>query len=189
VTSAGTIDADAFVVATGAWTPLLHRELGVRLPIQPGKGYSITMRRPSVCPRVPMILEECHVGITPLDTAYRIGSTMEFTGYDASLDQRRLAYLRRGAAEYLRESTAEPVEEEWCGSRPMTPDGIPYIDRSPRFDNVWLAAGHSMLGISMGTGTGRFVAELVSGRPPHLDPAAHRIRRRRGRDGHGGRSR
>lgn len=176
-TTAGVVDADEFVVATGAWTPLLHREVGVRLPIQPGKGYSITMRSPALRPRLPMILEECHVAITPLDTAYRIGSTMEFTGYDASLDRRRLDYLRRGAAEYLVEPTAEPVEEEWCGWRPMTPDGIPYIDRSPRFDNVWLAAGHSMLGISMGAGTGRLVAELVSGRPPHLDPAAYRIRR------------
>ena len=177
VTDSGAVEGDEFVVATGAWTPLVHRQIGVRLPIQPGKGYSITMRPPARSPRYPMILEECHVGITPLDTVYRIGSTMEFTGYDASLDRRRLDYLRRGAAEYLHEPESEPVLEEWCGWRPMTPDGIPYVDRSPRFANVWVAAGHSMLGISMGTGTGRLVAELISGRPPHIDPAPYRIRR------------
>lgn len=177
VTGTGVVVADEFVVATGAWTPLLAKELGTRLPIQPGKGYSITMRRPKLCPRYPMILEECHVGITPLDSAYRIGSTMEFTGYDDTLDRRRLNFLRTGAAEFLREPTADPVEEEWCGWRPMTADGIPYVDRAPRLGNVWIASGHSMLGVSMGTGTGRLVAELISGQSPHLDPAAYRIRR------------
>ena len=102
---------------------------------------------------------------------------MEFAGYDAALNQRRLNYLRSGAAEYLIEPTADPVEEEWCGWRPMTADGIPFIDRSPRFNNVWVAAGHSMLGISMGTGTGKLVAEMISGRKPHLDLNAYRIRR------------
>lgn len=169
--------ADHFVVATGAWTPLLQEAVGVRLPIQPGKGYSITMARPKLCPRYPMILEECHVAITPFEEGYRVGSTMEFSGYDTSLNRGRLNYLRSGAAEYLHEPTAEPVEEEWYGWRPMTADGIPYIDRSPRFGNVWVAAGHSMLGISMGTGTGKLVSELITGVKPHLDPAAYRIGR------------
>jgi len=165
------------VVATGAWTPLLQEAVGVRLPIQPGKGYSITMARPGLCPKYPMILEECHVAITPFEEGYRVGSTMEFSGYDTSLNRARLDYLRKGAAEYMHEPTAEPVEEEWYGWRPMTADGIPYIDRSPRFANVWVAAGHSMLGISMGTGTGKLVSELITGVKPHLDPLAYRIAR------------
>jgi D-amino-acid dehydrogenase len=169
--------ADHFVVATGAWTPLLQEAVGVRLPIQPGKGYSITMARPGLCPKYPMILEECHVAITPFEEGYRVGSTMEFSGYDTSLNRARLDYLRKGAAEYMHEPTAEPVEEEWYGWRPMTADGIPYIDRSPRFANVWVAAGHSMLGISMGTGTGKLVSELITGVKPHLDPLAYRIAR------------
>lgn len=172
-----TLSADEFVIATGAWTPMLKDSLGCRLPIQPGKGYSITMARPAVCPVYPMILEECHVAITPFETGYRIGSTMEFSGYDSSLNRHRLDYLRRGAAEYLRQPTADPVEEEWCGWRPMSADGIPYIDRSPRFENVWIAAGHSMLGISMGTGTGKLVAEMVTGQSPHLDVSAYRVNR------------
>jgi D-amino-acid dehydrogenase len=171
------LECDEVLFATGSWTPLLKEALGVKLPIQPGKGYSITMAQPKICPKYPMILEECHVAITPFDTGYRVGSTMEFAGYDTSLNPQRLNYLRSGAAEYLIEPTAEPVEEEWCGWRPMTADGIPYIDRSPRFRNVWVAAGHSMLGISMGTGTGKLVAEMISGRKPHLDLNAYRIRR------------
>ena len=178
VTESGEVfTGDHFVVATGAWTPLLQESVGVRLPIQPGKGYSITMPRPKLCPKYPMILEECHVAITPFEEGYRVGSTMEFSGYDTSLNRARLNYLRSGAAEYLHEPTADPVEEEWYGWRPMTADGIPYIDRSPRYGNVWVAAGHSMLGISMGTGTGRLVSELITGQKPHLDPRPYRIGR------------
>lgn len=176
-TTGETLTADNFVVAVGAWAPLLQQSLGVKLPIQPGKGYSITMARPKQCPKYPMILEECHVAITPFEEGYRVGSTMEFSGYDTSLNRVRLNYLRAGAAEYLHEPTAEPVEEEWYGWRPMTADGIPYIDRSPRFGNVWIAAGHSMLGISMGTGTGKLVAELITGAKPHVDPSLYRIGR------------
>jgi D-amino-acid dehydrogenase len=177
MTNSDTINADEFVVATGAWTPLLNQALGCRLPIQPGKGYSITMARPKICPKYPMILEECHVAITPFETGYRVGSTMEFSGYDSTLNRQRLNYLRAGAAQYLHEPTADPVEEEWCGWRPMTADGIPFIDRSPRFSNVWLAAGHSMLGISMGTGTGKLIAEMVTGAKPHLDVKPYRVSR------------
>ncbi len=175
VTSGETIAADHVVVATGAWTPLLRQHLGVKLPIQPGKGYSITMARPGQCPRLPMILEECHVAITPFADGYRVGSTMEFTGYDDTLNRKRLNYLRKGAAEYLVDPLGDPVSEEWCGWRPMTSDGIPRIGRSPRLRNVWIAAGHSMLGLSMGAGTGKLIAELVAGQKPHLDPQPYQI--------------
>ena len=180
-TAVGTADdavaGDEFVIATGAWTPMLNRELGCRLRIQPGKGYSITMAKPKVCPQYSLLLQEAHVGITPFDNSYRIGSTMEFRGYNSELSPDRLEYLRAGAAEYLIEPTAEPVEEEWFGWRPMTCDGLPYIDRTPRFRNVWVAAGHNMLGLSMGTATGKLISELVTGATPHIDPSPYRIRR------------
>lgn len=176
-TSRQDLQADEFVVCTGAWTPFLNDQLGCRIPIQPGKGYSITMSRPKVCPRYPMILEECHVAITPFEDGYRVGSTMEFAGYNTELNRRRLSFLRKGAAQYLHEPTADPVEEEWFGWRPMTWDGKPYIDRAPRFSNVWVAAGHNMLGLSMGTATGRLIAEMLDGRTPHLDIRPYRIGR------------
>lgn len=176
-TSAGAISADEFVVALGAWAPSLQDELGCRLPVQPGKGYSITMARPAKCPQRPLIFPETKVAITPWSSGYRIGSTMEFAGYDTSLNPARLELLRRGAANYLQEPYGEPVQEEWFGWRPMTWDSVPIIDRSPRLENTWIATGHNMLGISMGPGTGRLVAELVTGQSPHLDPQPYSVRR------------
>jgi D-amino-acid dehydrogenase len=169
--------ADAFVVATGAWTPLLNRELGCRNPIQPGKGYSITMPRPEICPAIPLIFEEHRVAITPFQSGYRIGSTMEFAGYDETLDRSRLTLLTDAAKLYLREPLAEPVQEEWWGWRPMTYDSLPIIDRSPTMKNVLIAAGHNMLGLSMATGTGKLVSEMLGGVKPHIDPRPYSLRR------------
>ena len=167
-TSTGEISASAFVVATGAWAPLMQRELGCKIPIQPGKGYSLTMPRPNRCPSIPLIFEEHRVAITPMASGYRIGSTMEFAGYDTSLKPDRLALLREGARHYLHEPECEPILEQWYGWRPMTCDGLPIIDRSPALSNVWLAVGHNMLGVSMAPATGKLIAECLSGAKPHL---------------------
>ena len=177
VTEDEELAADAFVVAAGALTPWLNRELGCTIPIQPGKGYSIVMRRPAVCPAIPLLFEEHRVAVTPHRSAYRLGSTMEFAGYDATLDRRRLALLTEGARHYLQEPCAEPVEEEWCGWRPMTPDSVPIIDRSPVMDNVLIAAGHNMLGVSMAPATGKLVAELLGESTPHVDASRYSLRR------------
>ena len=169
--------ADAFVVATGAWTPMLADQLGCKVPIQPGKGYSLTMPRPSICPEHPIIFPETRVAVTPFASAYRLGSTMEFAGYDASLNPDRLQLLRDGAAPYLKEPECEPIEEEWYGWRPMTWDSLPIIDRSPIMDNVVIAAGHNMLGLSMAPATGKLVAELLGDNPPFLDVKPYRVSR------------
>lgn len=168
-TSAGEIVGGRFVIAAGALTPLLNQAMGCRIPIQPGKGYSLTMPRPAICPVYPMIFEEDRVAITPMRSAYRIGSTMEFAGYDTSINPRRLKLLTDGASLYLREPAATPVLETWYGWRPMTWDSLPYIDRIPSVNNGWIAAGHNMLGLSLGAVTGKLVAELVDGLPPHID--------------------
>lgn len=176
-TTQGDIPADVVVVATGSWTPQLNRELGCQIPIQPGKGYSITMSRPARCASYPLMFEEHRVAVTPFHSGYRIGSTMEFAGYDSTLDRRRLDYLREGAGHYLAEPPAQAVEEEWCGWRPMTYDSLPIIDRSPRQRNVWIAAGHNMLGVSMSPATGKLIAELIGGHAPHLDPGPYSLKR------------
>jgi D-amino-acid dehydrogenase len=176
-TSQGEVPADAFVVAAGALTPLLQTHLGCRIPIQPGKGYSITMARPAKCPTHPMVFEEHRVAITPMQTGYRIGSTMEFAGYDATLDRGRLQLLRDGARHYLHEPFGEPVQEEWFGWRPMTFDGKPIIDRSPALANVMIAAGHNMLGLSMAPATGKLVAEFLGGEKPHVEAGAYAVAR------------
>jgi len=169
--------ADAFVVATGAWTPMLNAHLGCKVPIQPGKGYSLTMPRPSVCPTIPLIFPETRVAVTPFQSGYRIGSTMEFVGYDTSIAPQRLQLLRDGAAPYLQEPECEPIEQTWYGWRPMTWDSLPIIDRSPTLSNVMIAAGHNMLGLSMAPATGKLVAELLSEQSPFLDPKPYRVSR------------
>ena len=176
-TATGDIDADHVVVATGAWTPQLNAALGCRVPIQPGKGYSLTTPRPAVCPTYPLILEEHRVAVTPFRSGYRLGSTMEFAGYDAAMNRARLGILTDAAKLYLRDPLAEPVQEEWWGWRPMTPDGLPVIDHAPAARNVWVAAGHNMLGLSMAPATGKLVAELIGGERPHLDPAPYALGR------------
>ncbi|NOX54744.1 MAG: FAD-dependent oxidoreductase [Planctomycetes bacterium] len=176
VTSEGDLAADVFVVATGAWTPQLHRPLGCRVPIQPGKGYSITTSSPKPSPTVPLIFPECKVAVTPFEADFRLGSTMEFAGYDTSLNPQRLELLRRGAERFLEAPYGDEERDRWYGWRPMTFDGLPIIDRSPRFDNVWIAAGHNMLGLSMAPATGKLVAELVTGSPPHVTPEPFRLR-------------
>jgi D-amino-acid dehydrogenase len=170
-TSKGEMSADAFIMAAGAWTPRLRLDLGCPIPIQPGKGYSITMPRPALCPKIPLMFEEHRVAVTPMQSGYRLGSIMEFAGFDESLDPRRLELLRAGASHYLQEPIAEPILEEWYGWRPMTYDSKPIIGRSPALHNVFLAVGHNMLGLSMAPATGKLIAEMLDGKAPHLDPA------------------
>ncbi len=118
------------------------------------------------------------MAVTPMSSAYRIGSTMEFAGYDASLNPARLQFLRDGAALYLDEPHVEPVLESWAGWRPMSPDSLPLIGPTPAIENLFIAAGHGMLGVSMSPATGRLIAELVSGETPHVDPAPYAVGRR-----------
>ncbi|QEL19764.1 NAD(P)/FAD-dependent oxidoreductase [Limnoglobus roseus] len=173
ITIGGEIPAADVVFATGACTPQLRAELGCRVPIQPGKGYSITFPRPAGGPVNPMIFEEDRVAVTPFHDNLRVGSTMEFAGYDDRLNRDRLAYLTDTAAAYLKVMPTGPADDEWWGWRPMTPDGLPIIGRTPALANVWLAAGHNMLGLSMAPATGKLIAELVTGTKPHLDPTPY----------------
>jgi D-amino-acid dehydrogenase len=177
VVAGGEVEADAVVLATGAFAPQWSGALGHHVPVQPGKGYSITMPRPARCPVLPMIFEEDRVAVTPFRTGYRLGSTMELAGYDPSLPPRRLELLEAAARRYLLEPAGGAVEERWFGFRPMTPDSLPIIDRSRVFSNLWIAAGHNMLGLSMAPATGKLLAEMVGGRAPHLDPAPYRLSR------------
>ncbi len=176
-TNKGEIKSDNFVVATGAWTPFLNKSIGKKVPIQPGKGYSITMDRPQQCPNYHMSFPEVKVIVTPWQSGYRIGSTMEFSGYDTSLNKKRLNALIDGAKRFLKDPVGSQVEEEWCGFRPMTPDGLPVIDYSPKYENLMIAAGHNMLGMSMGAATGKLVSEMICGLKTHIDARPYRANR------------
>ena len=113
--------------------------------------------------------------MTPMLSGYRLGSTMEFSGYDTSINRRRIELLKKGAEPYLREPYGDYVEEEWYGWRPMIYHGIPIIDTSPRMDNVLVATGHNMLGLSMGPATGKLVSELVAGEPTHVSAKPYQL--------------
>ena len=176
-TPQGRVHARDVVVASGAWSPRLATVIGMpwlRRAMQPGKGYSITYSPPTLVPRRPLVLRERSVCVTAWDSGFRLGSTMEFSGFDDTLNARRLAALERGASEYLREPFGPEVREQWFGWRPMSCDDIPIIGRAPGSEHLWLATGHGMMGVGMSAGTGQLLADLVSGRAPAIDPTPYR---------------
>lgn len=172
-TSQGALPADRFVFATGAWSPRWSSELGCQIPIEPGKGYSVTMNRPDPCPRFPMLFPEHRVGVSPFETGYRLGSMMEFAGYDTTIPPQRIRQLLDSARPYLVNPASEGTQETWYGWRPMTWDSLPILGRVPKLPNAYLATGHNMLGLSLATATGKLIAELLTGRGPHVDPAPY----------------
>lgn len=171
-TSHGEMNSDRFVFATGAWSARLSSDLDCRIPVQPGKGYSVTMERPDPCPRHPMLFPEHKVGVSPFDRGYRLGSMMEFAGYDTSIPDRRIQQLRDSATPYLVAPFTGGNQQTWYGWRPMTWDSLPIIGRVPGLANAYLATGHNMLGLSLATATGKLIAEMIQDRPTHIDPTA-----------------
>ena len=171
--SRGLFRAERIVLALGAWSPLLARRLGLRLPMQPGKGYSLTYSCPALLPRHPLTLREPSVCVTHWNDGFRLGSTMEFSGYREGLNRARLDALRRGAAASLREPEGPELREEWWGWRPMSVDEVPIIGPSARWSNLWLATAHGMLGVSMSAATGELVASLLADTPAAIDPVPY----------------
>lgn len=166
--------AERVVLALGAWSPLLAKRLELRLPMQPGKGYSITYSRPSIAPARPLTLCEDSVCVTTWPSGFRLGSTMEFSGFDTTLNRTRLDALRRGAARYLHQPEGGTVEEEWWGWRPMSVDELPIIGQSTRWQNLLYATAHGMMGMSMSTTTAELVMAAICGSTPPIDPAPYR---------------
>lgn len=179
-TAQGPLHARDAVLALGAWTPRLASAVGVpalRKAMQPGKGYSITYSRPELVPLRPLVLRERAVCVTSWDGGYRLGSTMEFSGFDDNLNPRRLAALERGAREYLRQPIGPEVREQWFGWRPMSCDDVPIIGRAAGQPHLWLSTGHGMMGVGMSCGSAQLLTDLITGRPPAIDPAPYRMER------------
>ena len=168
-TVTGRFVADAFVLATGAWANTTLKQLKLDLPVQPGKGYSITMERPGRCPSQPCSLYEKNMVVTPWKSGYRMGGTMEFSGVNDYLEPRRLSNLIFGATAYLKDPTGHPVLEQWTGLRPMTCDDLPIIDWAPGQENLIVATGHGMLGLTLATGTGKIVNDMIYGKTPDIN--------------------
>jgi len=168
-TNQGNYEAENVVMAMAVWSSALAKSIDLNLPIQPGKGYSITYSKPELMPKTPLVLSERSVCVTAWPDGYRLGSTMEFSGFDDKLNAKRLAALERGAHEYLHEPFGDEVRERWFGWRPMTYDDLPIIGKSPKHENLFLATGHGMLGMSMSAITGKLIAELITEQKPCVD--------------------
>jgi D-amino-acid dehydrogenase len=168
-TTRGTLSADTVVVAAGAWSPALGRTLGLRIPIQPAKGYSLTYRRPPRAPSIPLLPAEGRFSVTPMGEFLRFGGTLELAGMDLSINRRRVDTLRRKALQCIEGGESFELLELWRGLRPCTPDGLPLVGRPRKIENLIMAAGHAMVGMSLGPATGRLVAHLAGGSTPPAD--------------------
>lgn len=177
MTTRGRISAGEVILATGAWSMSLARRLDLRIPVLGGKGYSMMVRAPSPAPRIPMMILERKVAVTPYGDELRLAGTLELVDGDHSISPRRVASIHRGAASVLALPEAGPVDRVWRGLRPCTPDGLPIIGRAPSLENLFIATGHQMLGVQTGPATGRLAADLVLGREPTFDPAPFRPER------------
>jgi D-amino-acid dehydrogenase len=164
------------VLAAGAWAPAVARDLDLKVPLQAAKGYSLTMPQPERGPSMPLMLAEARVAVTPMGDRLRLAGTLELAGMDFSINQRRVQAIARAANEYLHVETP-PGAEVWRGLRPCTPDGLPIIGRTQRYGNLILAAGHAMLGISLGPVTGRLVAQVATGQSPEIELHPLRLER------------
>lgn len=175
-TSRGVVDGDAAVLAAGIWSREIARTLGVDLNIFPGKGYSFSVEMGKVPGRL-IHLGDAHVVLTPLGKATRVAGTMEFDRDHDRFNARRVTAITAAARPYLRDVAWENRTDEWTGARPMTPDGLPVIGRLPGHRGIYVAAGHNMLGLTLGPATGRLITGLLDGAPTTaFDPA--RIARR-----------
>jgi len=164
------IEADEYVLCGGAWSSQIARDLKLHLPMQAGKGYSLTLQRPRKKPAHAMILSEVRVAVTPMGESLRFGGTMEITGTDLSINPSRVRGIVKSVPKYLPDFGADDFRDvqPWAGLRPCSPDGLPYIGRFARYENLSVATGHAMMGLSLGPITGKLMAEVLSGEPASI---------------------
>ncbi|MGJ5642580.1 NAD(P)/FAD-dependent oxidoreductase [Formosa sp. S-31] len=157
------LQADEVVLAAGSWSPLLTKKLGLKIPVQAGKGYRINVERPTGI-TMPAILVEAKVAVTPMQGFTRFAGTMELGGINHEINPKRVQAIANAAASYYNgiEIDAKEMAAADCGLRPCTPDGLPYIGKSKVCNNLTIATGHAMMGWSLGPATGKLVSELIS---------------------------
>lgn len=177
ITDTEHIEGDKFLLATGAWSSLVAKQLGFQLPIQAGKGYSITIKNPNTNFHHPMYLGDTRAGISPFNGETRIGGTMELSGINLKLDEKRLEGVRSSVGHYLSQKLTGDVEVEWTGMRPMTPDGLPLLGRIPGLENAFIATGHGMEGVSMSPATGKVMSDIVCGNDSKVDTTPFHMER------------
>lgn len=172
-TDCGEFDFDELVVCGGSWSPELARKLDLRIPMQAGKGYSLTLPKPRQLPQICSICTEARVAVTPMDGALRVGGTMEIAGLNEDINPVRVRGIIDSFCRYFPDFTPADFEgiQPWRGLRPCSPDGLPYVGRTAKFSNFSMATGHGMMGLSLGPVTGKLIAEILSGEKPAWDVA------------------
>lgn len=160
-TTKGRITANEVVLAAGAWSVPIAKKLGIDIVMQPAKGYSITAKRSGTTPSMPLSLDDDKIAATPMGELFRFSSTLELAGFDDGINGRRLNATRKGITHYLHGMEELEIVEIWRGFRPTSPDGLPMMGRSHKLENLIIATGHGMLGITQGPISGKLVAQLV----------------------------
>lgn len=172
-TDKGTFSADEYVLAGGSWSPLLAQQLGLHIPLQAGKGYSLTLAKPRQLPQLCSIFTEARVAVTPMGDTLRVGGTMEISGLNEDINPVRVQGIVKSVPKYFPQFAVEDFAgiKPWRGLRPCSPDGLPYMGRTAQYTNLTLATGHAMMGLSLGPVSGKIVAQIVSGETPAQDLA------------------
>ena len=175
-TDGGPLPVETLVIAAGAWSHRLTAQLGTRVPLEAERGYHLMLPRPGVALRIPLVDRDHNFTMTPMDCGLRLGGTAEFAGVDAPPDYRRARILLEHGRRAFPGLNGEGATE-WMGCRPSLPDGLPIIDRSPRFANVFFAFGHAHFGLTEAPTTGKLIAEMIGGRPTSIDMTPFRVAR------------
>jgi D-amino-acid dehydrogenase len=170
-TNQGDLSADEYVLCGGAWSPNVVRKLRLSLPMQAGKGYSLTLPKPRQLPDRCAIFAEARVAVTPMDGALRFGGTMEIAGLNESINPARVRGIINAVSRYFPDFKSEDFRDvkPWSGLRPCSPDGLPYVGRFAAYENLSTATGHAMMGLSLGPITGELLAAILCDEKPTFD--------------------
>ena len=168
------VEADEWVLCGGSWSPQTASRLKLKLPMQAGKGYSLTLPEAKHKPSLPSLLMEARVAVTPMGDSLRVAGTMEIAGLDTSVNETRVQGILKALPRYYPEIDGRDFGElkAWAGLRPCSPDGLPYVGRTAKFHNLSVATGHAMMGLSLGPITGKLIAAEIAGKPHKL---AHKL--------------
>jgi D-amino-acid dehydrogenase len=167
------------VIAGGSYSTMLLEPLGIQLPVRPAKGYSVTFELPSSeqSLRIPVVDDVLHAVVVPLEGAIRVAGTAEFAAYDLTLRRQRIENLLKLLGQILPQSRFDPAAATpWCGLRPMSVDGVPIIGPTA-LPNLFLNTGHGHLGWTMAAGSGRLLADMITGQAPAIDSAPYSFAR------------
>ncbi len=180
ITTNNAYEADEIVLATGSWGMPTARLLDIKTPVVPGRGYSVTYEDSPYKLNYPAILMEGKTAVTPMDgNKIRFGGTMEITSHKTPVRMNRVQGILNAVKSFYPEFDVPLplIEKVWYGYRPCSADGLPFLGRSSKLSNITVATGHSMLGLSLGAGTGKLVDELVNKKPTSMDLKPFRVER------------